>query len=289
MKENGCIGVFDSGLGGLTVLRALREELPQYRYVYLGDNARAPYGSHSFDTIYRYTRECVSYLFGLGCPLVILACNTASARALRTLQQRDLPLSTDPSRRILGVIRPTVEALSGYTHTRHVGIVGTEGTIRSRSYPIEIAHLFPDISIYQQACPMWVPLVENGEVAPHEGTRYFLARDLCRLLAQSDRIDTILLGCTHYPLLLPLLRDLSPRRVRWLSQGEIVACSLKDYLKRHPEMDSRLDKSGGLALLTTGSVEGFVHRSKVFESYYPLDVPVESVFLGSEGWLKTTN
>ena len=273
----GAIGVFDSGLGGLTILKSLREQLPEYSYMYLGDNARAPYGSHSFETIYQYTRECVHFLFEQGCPLVILACNTASARALRTLQQADLPKSHDPTRRILGVIRPTVEAMSVYTVTGKVGIVGTNGTVESGSYPMEIAHLYPHIQVFQQACPMWVPLVENGEVDPHAGTMYFLRRDMERLLSQSDDIDTVLLGCTHYPMLRPLLEQVVPGRVSLLSQGDIVAKSLSNYLERHPEMEQRLNKTASLAILTTGSPEELKMKAPAFSTYLPLGANIRQV------------
>lgn len=277
----GAIGVFDSGLGGFTVLKALREQLPEYSYVYLGDNARAPYGSHSFETIYQYTRECVHYLFEQGCPLVILACNTASARALRTLQQVDLPKSKDSTRRILGVIRPTVEALSGYTVTGKVGIVGTNGTVQSGSYPMEIAHLHPHIQVFQQACPMWVPLVENHEVEPHAGTMYFLKRDMDRLLSQCQDIDTLLLGCTHYPILLPLLKQVVPAGIRLLSQGDIVAKSLTNYLERHPEMERRLNKDASLVLLTTGTPSELKTKGKAFAAYLPSHATVQQVVVSA--------
>ena len=273
----GPIGVFDSGMGGLTILKPIREKLPDFDVIYLGDNARAPYGAHSFDTIYRYTRECVSHLFGMGCRLVILACNTASARSLRTLQQRDLKNSADPNRRILGVIRPTVEAISQYTRTGSVGIVGTKGTIRSESYPLEIRHLDPSLKVYQQACPMWVPIVESGEGVDNPGTLYFLRRDMESLLAQSDDIDTVLLGCTHYPLLLPLLEGMGFGGIRWLTQGDIVAKSLTEYLRRHPEMEKSLSRGGELRLLTTGNGEDFVMRGGAFQEYYPDGVQVEEV------------
>lgn len=263
-REMGAIGVFDSGFGGLTVLRELRRVLPDYDFIYLGDNARAPYGSHSFDTIYRYTREAVSYLFDQGCPLVILACNTASAKALRSLQQRDLPISKDPTRRILGVIRPTVESVAEFSRNGHIGIVGTNGTISSNSYSIEIAHLYPEAKVSQLACPMWVPLVENNEIDDNPGTQYFIRRDISRLLSKDQDIDTILLGCTHYPLLLARIREALPREISLVSQGAIVASSLQDYLHRHPEMDIRLSKTSQMSYRTTSGKDEFLSLASVF-------------------------
>lgn len=263
-REMGAIGVFDSGFGGLTVLRELRRVLPDYDFIYLGDNARAPYGSHSFDTIYRYTREAVSYLFDQGCPLVILACNTASAKALRSLQQIDLPISKDPTRRILGVIRPTVESVAEFSRKGHIGIVGTNGTISSNSYSIEIAHLYPEAKVSQLACPMWVPLVENNEIDDNPGTQYFIRRDISRLLSKDQDIDTILLGCTHYPLLLSRIREALPREISLVSQGAIVASSLQDYLHRHPEMDIRLSKTSQMSYRTTSGKDEFLSLASVF-------------------------
>lgn len=263
-REMGAIGVFDSGFGGLTVLRELRRVLPDYDFIYLGDNARAPYGSHSFDTIYRYTREAVSYLFDQGCPLVILACNTASAKALRSLQQIDLPISKDPTRRILGVIRPTVESVAEFSRNGHIGIVGTNGTISSNSYSIEIAHLYPEAKVSQLACPMWVPLVENNEIDDNPGTQYFIRRDISRLLSKDQDIDTILLGCTHYPLLLSRIREALPREISLVSQGAIVASSLQDYLHRHPEMDIRLSKTSQMSYRTTSGKDEFLSLASVF-------------------------
>lgn len=264
VQDLGAIGVFDSGFGGLTVLRELRRALPGYDFIYLGDNARAPYGSHSFDTIYRYTREAVAYLFEQGCPLVILACNTASAKALRSLQQKDLPLSKDPTRRILGVIRPTVESISEFSHNGHIGIVGTNGTISSNSYGIEIAHLYPKAKVSQLACPMWVPLVENNEINANPGTQYFIRRDLDHLLTKDYMIDTILLGCTHYPLLLPRIKEALPPGISVVSQGAIVASSLQDYLHRHPEMDVRLSKLSQIFYRTTSGKDEFLALASVF-------------------------
>lgn len=233
------IGVFDSGYGGLSVLRDLVEAMPQYRFTYLGDNARAPYGTRSFDLVYRFTLQATRYLWEHGCPLVILACNTASAKALRTIQQRYLPGSDDPSRRVLGVIRPTVEHLAGIDTNGHIGIVATPGTIASHSYDIEIAKAYPGYSLNSHACPMWVPLVENGEL-DNPGTDYFVRTDIEKVLAQDPLTDTLILGCTHYPLLVPVIRRHLPGHIRILTQGRIVAPSLIDYLRRHPEMDARL-------------------------------------------------
>jgi glutamate racemase len=256
------IGVFDSGFGGLTILRELRRKLPQYDFMYLGDNARAPYGSRTFETIYRYTLESVKALFDKGCPLVILACNTASARALRTIQQNDLP-EIAPENRVLGIIRPTAEEMGKFSKTGHIGILGTAGTVASGSYPIEIAHFFPRLRVTQLACPIWVPIVENGEAAS-EGARFFVKRDVDRLLAQDPEIDTVLLACTHYPLLLNLIREALPAGVHAVPQGEIVAAKTADYLARHPEMDSRLEKHGEMRYFTTDTPEFFEKGAGLF-------------------------
>lgn len=245
----GPIGVFDSGVGGLTILRQLREALPEVDFLYLGDNARAPYGTRSFDLIYRFTLQAVEYLFAAGCPLVILACNTASAKALRTIQQNDLP-RIDSTRRVLGVIRPTVEAIAEATHTGHVGLVGTPGTIASGSYDIEIAKHAPGTVLHTHACPMWVPLVENNE-ASGPGADYFVKKDLDTLLAQDQSIDTLILGCTHYPLLLEKIKKYLPEGINVLSQGKIVAASLVHYLHRHPDIASRISQNGTVQYLTT--------------------------------------
>ena len=238
----GPIGIFDSGYGGLTVLSAIKSLLPQYDYLYLGDNARAPYGSRSFDTVYQFTREAVEWLFSSGCHLVILACNTASAKALRTIQQRDLP-TIDPERRVLGVIRPTTERVAELTNSGHIGVLGTEGTIQSRSYEIEIYKLHPQLTISGEACPMWVPLVENREY--HKpGADYFVRQHLEQLMAKDPQIDTIILGCTHYPLLLDKIRQHLPAGTNVITQGSYVAESLKDYLSRHQEMDAKCTKGG---------------------------------------------
>lgn len=235
----GPIGIFDSGFGGLTVLQQIARRLPDYKYLYLGDNARAPYGTRSFDMVYKFTLQAVNALFERGCPLVILACNTASAKALRTIQQNDLPQMADPSRRVLGVIRPTAEAIGAITSTRHVGIFATPGTINSQSYRVEIEHLYPDIITTGHACPLWVPIIENGE-ADSPGADYFIKKDVGMLMARDPEIDTVILGCTHYPLVERQIRRFLPPGVNLVSQGRIVADSLADYLKRHPEMEARI-------------------------------------------------
>jgi glutamate racemase len=256
------IGVFDSGYGGLTVLKEFIRQMPQYDYCYLGDNARTPYGARSFETVYRYTFECVQHLFGQGCQLVILACNTASAKALRNIQQHDLP-TIAPRRRVLGVIRPSAEAVGEYTRTGHVGILGTVGTIQSLSYPMEIAKLNPQVRVFQEACPIWVPLVESNEHQSH-GADYFVKQHIDKLLRQSADIDTIVLACTHYPLLWDKIRQHTPPHIQILSQGRIVAASLCDYLHRHPEMDKTLSKNQVQIFQTTDAPEMFDHFASVF-------------------------
>lgn len=251
----GPIGVFDSGYGGLTILRSLRQVLPDVDFLYVGDNARAPYGSRSFDLVYRFTIEAVQALFDRGCPLVILACNTASSKALRSIQQLDLP-SMNPDLRVLGVIRPTVEAVGAITRSGAVGILGTPGTIASQSYNLEIAKLHPDIKVYTQACPMWCPLVENNE-ADGPGADYFIKKDIDALLAQNPNIDTVVLGCTHYPILLPKIKKYVPANIEIVVQGDIVAQSLTDYLRRHPEMDSRISRTGSCQYFTTEQPDKF--------------------------------
>lgn len=256
------IGVFDSGLGGLTVLKELVRRLPNQDFIYLGDNARAPYGPRDFETVYQYTLQAVQWLFDQGCPLVILACNTASAKALRTIQQKNLPL-IDPSKRVLGVIRPTTEVIGDYTETNHIGILGTQGTIDSGSYVIEIQKSFPDVTVYQQACPAWVELVESGEHLTPNAVEPVKAC-LDALLQQCEGIDTILLGCTHYPLLMPVIQELVHPGVQIIAQGEIVAESLVSYLQRHPEMAGRLSSSGTIRFYTTGDTEKFGHAAGIF-------------------------
>ena len=269
------IGVFDSGYGGLTILKQLRKTLPEYDFIYLGDNARAPYGPRSFDVVYEFTRQAVMKLFSLGCHLVILACNTASAKALRTIQQEDLkkkyhlPSSDDTMTleeqgyRVLGVIRPTVEIIGDLTKTRHIGIVATEGTIRSESYNLEIEKLYPDIIVTGQACPLWAAIVEAGE-ADSLGAEYFVKKRINQLLMKDPLIDTIILGCTHYPLLKNALNKAVPKNINLISQGEYVAESLKDYLHRHPEMDKKCSKGGTIQYYTTESEERFKEIGKNF-------------------------
>lgn len=254
------IGVFDSGLGGLTVLRQIRALMPQYDYLYLGDNARAPYGSRSFDEVYRFTLESVKQLFARGCHLVILACNTASAKALRTIQQQDLP-GIDPSRRVLGVIIPTVEQLGALSATRHVGVVATAGTVRSESYVIEMNKLHEDICVSQRACPTWVPLVENGLIHEHD-TNEAVRTDIEALISQDPLIDTLVLGCTHFPVLYDVIRRHVPDTIRIISQGDIVAESLQNYLYRHPEMECRISQGATTEFLTTGDTTHFTSMAR---------------------------
>lgn len=256
------IGVFDSGYGGLTILRQIRQTLPQYDYLYLGDNARAPYGSHSFDVIYRYTLECVEALFERGCRLVILACNTASAKALRTIQERDLP-RLSPERRVLGVIRPTAEAIGPLTASRHVGLLATQGTVNSGSYTLEIKKLWPDVVLTSLACPMWVPLVENYEF-DSPGADYFVKKRIEGILRLDPQIDTLILGCTHYPLLMNKILKYTPPGVRIVPQGEYVADSLAAYLRHHPEIDVRCTKGGTCRYLTTEAPEKFRESAALF-------------------------
>lgn len=258
----GPIGVFDSGYGGLTILHGIRQLLPEYDYVYLGDNARAPYGTRSFDVVYEFTRQAVIKLFEMGCHLVILGCNTASAKALRTIQQHDLP-SLDSNRRVLGVIRPTAEVIGSLTKNRHVGLLATEGTVKSESYQLEIKKFFPDIQVSGIACPFWVPLVEYNE-ADSPGADYFVKKRLDALAQKDSLIDTIILGCTHYPLLMPKIEKYKRPGVRIVAQGEYVANSLKDYLKRHPEMNEKCTKTGTCQYFTTENPIRFQEQAQVF-------------------------
>ena len=258
----GPIGVFDSGYGGLTVLKEIVAKLPRYDYIYLGDNARSPYGNRSFETVYHYTLQCVQWFFEQGCPLVILACNTASAKALRTIQQNDLPRIA-PDKRVLGVIRPTTEIVGEYSKSKKVGVLATNGTVQSQSYVIEINKFFPDVQVIQEACPMWVPLVENNEHESH-GVDYFIKKHIHQLLKKEPRIDTILLACTHYPLLLKKIVEYTPVDITILTQGEIVASSLSDYLHRHKEMEERISKQGSLNFYTTDSTEDFDNHATIF-------------------------
>lgn len=262
LSYTGPIGVFDSGYGGLTILDKIRTQMPEYDYIYLGDNARTPYGPRSFEVVYEFTLQAVKKLFELGCPLVILACNTASAKALRTIQQTNLP-TIDPTRRVLGVIRPTVECIGSLTESRHVGILATTGTIKSESYLLELQKLYPEITVTGEACPMWVPLVENNEYHT-EGADYFVQKHIHNLLEKDPAIDTLILGCTHYPLLLEKIKLFTPPHIRIVAQGEYVAQSLQDYLYRHPEMDERYTKQGSCRFLTTESEEKFKESASIF-------------------------
>jgi len=256
------IGIFDSGYGGLTILEQIRKQLPKYDYLYLGDNARSPYGTRSFEVVYEFTLQAVQWLFRQGCQLVILACNTASAKALRTIQQKDLPL-IDPERRVLGVIRPTVENINKITKSLHVGVLGTPGTIASNSYSLEIGKLFPDIVVEGEACPMWVPLVENNEY-DKPGADFFVKQHINSILGKDGKIDTLILACTHYPLLEKKIRQYLPEGIRLVSQGQLVAESLEDYLYRHPEIDSKCSKNGTCRFYTTESEEKFASMASLF-------------------------
>jgi glutamate racemase len=265
MLSHNPIGVFDSGYGGLTVFKSIARLLPQYDYLYLGDNMRAPYGGRSFKTIHQYTWECVQHMFKLGCPLVILACNTASAKALRTIQQQDLQ-KFDPNRRVLGVIRPTAEVIGNYSQTKEIGVLGTKGTVQSGSYLLEIEKFFPEVKVFQQACPLWVPLIENGEYDT-PGADYFVKKYLDQVMAQSPNIDTLLLACTHYPVLYDKIREYLPTKVNIVGQGDIVAQSLADYLQHHPEMETRLTKTGQQQFYTTtDDTVDFDHHASIFYS-----------------------
>lgn len=261
-STKGPIGVFDSGYGGLTILKELVKELPQYDYIYLGDNARAPYGTRSYETVYQYTLQCVKWFFEQGCPLVVLACNTASAKALRTIQQNDLP-KIDASKRVLGVIRPTAEVIGNYTKSKKVGVLATSGTVQSNSYVIEIEKFNPGVQVVQEACLMWVPLVENNEHEGH-GANYFIKKNIDHLLKKDFYIDTIVLACTHYPLLAKKIEEYVPVDITVISQGEIVAKSLHDYLQRHNEMEDRLIKNGKRNFFTTDSPKDFDSKASIF-------------------------
>ena len=261
-SQPGPIGVFDSGYGGLTILSKFKEILPHNDFIYLGDNARTPYGTRSFEIVYEFSLQAVTRLFELGCHLVILACNTASAKALRSIQINNLP-QIDPDRRVLGVIRPTVECIDSITQSKHVGILATSGTIKSESYIMEVHKLFPEIKVTGQACPMWVPLVEYNE-AQAPGADYFVKKYIDELLAKDNQIDTIILGCTHYPLLLPKIKQYVPKGIHIVSQGELVANSLQDYLKRHPEMDARCTRGGTCTYFTTEAEEKFADSASTF-------------------------
>lgn len=266
------IGIFDSGYGGLTVFKSILKTLPKYDFIYLGDNRRAPYGNRSFETVYQYTLEAIKWFFQEGCPLVILACNTASAKALRTIQQNDLQY-LGPGKRVLGVIRPTAEVIGSYTTSGSVGILGTKGTIQSNSYVLEIERFFPEVKVYQQACPLWVPLIENNEHTSLGG-HYFIEKNIEELLSQSSSIDTLLLACTHYPLVLEQIRKFLPEKINIVCQGDIVANSLSCYLKRHPEMESALTKQGRVSFFTTDDPHEFNKQGAHF-----FDAPINSMHL----------
>lgn len=259
---DGPIGVFDSGYGGLTILKEFLRRLPQYDYIYLGDNARAPYGSRSFDIVYEFTRQAVEELFRRGCQLVILACNTASAKALRTIQENMLP-ELAPQRRVLGVIRPTVEVLGSITSTGHIGVLATPGTAKSHSYRMEVKKLFPEMTVTEKGCPLWVPIVEAGE-ANSPGADYFIKKYLDEIIEHDPLIDTLVLGCTHYPLLLHKIRQFTPSTINIVSQGAIVAESLADYLNRHKELERRCTKTGKLEFLTTENEDKFNTLASLF-------------------------
>jgi glutamate racemase len=262
MKNKQAIGIFDSGYGGLTVFKSIVKKLPQYNYIYLGDNARAPYGDHSFETIYQYTLACVEWLFAQGCPLVILACNTASAKALRSIQQNVLPFKY-PNHRVLGVIRPTAEIVGDFTETKRIGVMGTRGTINSESYLMEINKFFPEIKVAQQSCPMWVPLIENDEHL-HEGADYFVNKYVDQLLAKDDEIDCIVLACTHYPLLIPKIVAALPAHISVLGQDDIVANSLALYLEKHTEIEAKISKEGHSQFFTSGDPQAFDASASIF-------------------------
>ena len=271
-QQSGPIGIFDSGLGGLTILYGIRHRMPQYDFIYLGDNARAPYGTRSFDVVYQFTLQAVEKLFSMGCPLIILACNTASAKALRSIQQKYLPQAF-PNRRVLGVIRPTAEVVGTLTKSNHIGILATEGTVRSESYKLEIQKLYPATTIVGQACPMWVPLVENGEY-DKPGADYFIKDSIDKLLTADSQIDTIILGCTHYPLLLPKIKQYTPKGITLIPQGKYIAESLQEYLQRHQEMEHNITKGGTCKYFTTESSEKFSESASVF-----LNEPIEAIHI----------
>lgn len=268
------IGIFDSGYGGLTILKSIREQLPNYDYIYLGDNARAPYGTRSFDVVYQYTLEAVKYLFSLDCELIVLACNTASAKALRTIQQNDLP-NLFPERRVLGVLRPSTEEIGNYTKSGYVGILGTAGTVRSNSYVIEIEKFYPLVNVTQQSCPMWVPLVENNSFN-EKGGQYFIEKYIDEILSKQPNIDTLILACTHYPLLKESILKYVPNGVKVVEQGVLVAQKLQDYLQRHYEIDNKLSKNSDLKILTTEKAEKFDQHLDLF---YNSNVKSSSVTL----------
>jgi len=273
--KKGPIGVFDSGYGGLTILKEIATLLPQYDYLYLGDNARTPYGSRSFETVYHYTLQCVKWFFEQGCSLVVLACNTASAKALRSIQQNDLPVLA-PNKRVLGVIRPTAEIIGQFSLSKQIGILGTQGTVLSQSYPIEIQKFFPEVTVWQQACPMWVPLIENNEHL-NEGADYFVEKYIHQLLQQNATIDTILLACTHYPLLYSKIKAALPAHIQVIMQGNIVAQSLQNYLHRHPEIETKCTQNGRQAFYTTDDDSIFEQQATLF---YGSEIKAQQIDLG---------
>jgi glutamate racemase len=256
------IGIFDSGFGGLTVMKEIVQQLPQYDYIYLGDNARTPYGTRSFETVYQYTLNCIEKLFALGCPLVIVACNTASAKALRTIQQNDLPKKY-PNKKVLGVIRPTAEIIGNFSTSKHIGILATKGTVVSNSYVLELEKFYPNIIVHQHACPMWVPIIENNEIDT-DGAHYFIKKDVAQLMQQHPQIDTILLACTHYPLVAHIVAQYVPKHVQIISQGQIVAASLADYLQRHTALEAQLTQNKTCTFYTTDTVEAFEEKATQF-------------------------
>lgn len=268
MQRKRPIGVFDSGFGGMTILNAIRESMPEYDYLYLGDNARAPYGSRSFDVVYEFTLQAVEYFFEQGVDLVILACNTASAKALRNIQQKVIPQKY-PDKRVLGVIRPSTENIGDYTQTNHIGILATEGTVRSESYVLEIHKFYPQATVHQQACPLWVPLIESGEGMSIEGEA-IIKKDVTKLLQQSPEIDTIILACTHYPIIYSQIRKYVPENIQLIAQGAIIASKFKDYLLRHPEFEEKISKNGQLTVLTTEDAAIFDERTQLIfgENYH---------------------
>jgi len=274
MSNIGPIGVFDSGYGGLTVLKSIREQNPSYDYIYLGDNARSPYGPRSFEVVYNYTLQAVKKLFDLGCPLVILACNTASAKALRTIQQKDLPVISSENR-VLGVIRPTTEEIGSITQTKHIGILGTYGTVRSESYVIEIQKFFPGVKVIQQSCPMLVPLIENNEFN-NSGGDFFIKKYVDELLMKDPEIDTIVLACTHYPIIEKAIKKYIPEKVTIFSQGDLIAKKIQNYILRHPEIETRLTKQGGLKIYTTENQDVF--NEKAFH-LFPEEIHSEKIIL----------
>jgi len=262
MTNSRPIGIFDSGFGGLTVFKEIAQAFPEYDYMYLGDNARAPYGNRSFETVYEYTLECVKWLYNQGCPLVILACNTASAKALRSIQQNDLK-DFDPEFRVLGVIRPTAEVVADYTQTKHIGILGTQGTVSSGSYVLEIAKLAPEVRVFQHACPLWVPFIENNEFQD-DGIDYYIQKDIQQLLNQSPDIDTILLACTHYPILINKIKQYLPEHIQVVAQGTLVAKSLGSYLQKHTEIQSQITRNAHRCFYTTDDAKAFETSASIF-------------------------